>query len=48
VLACALESKAVVVVTGDNDLLSLSEFEGVQIVTPRQFIELLDRSDGAG
>jgi len=41
VLACALEAKVAVVVTGDNDLLSLGEFEGVRIVTPRQFIELL-------
>jgi putative PIN family toxin of toxin-antitoxin system len=41
VLACALEAKAAVVVTGDNDLLSLGEFEGVRVMTPRQFIKLL-------
>src|ERR1700682_5916148 len=32
VLACALEAKADVIVSGDNDLLTLGTFEGIQIV----------------
>jgi uncharacterized protein len=44
VLACALEAKANFIVTGDKDLLSLGEFEGVRIVTPRQFLELRGNS----
>jgi predicted nucleic acid-binding protein len=28
------------IVTGDRDLLDLSEYEGIRIVTPRQFIVL--------
>jgi predicted nucleic acid-binding protein len=30
------------VVTGDNDLLVLGVYEGVAIVSPRQFLEQLD------
>lgn len=40
-LACALEAKADYVVTGDKDLLVLKEFEGVKIVTPREFLKVL-------
>lgn len=41
VLECALSGKADVVVTGDRDLLVLSSFEKVSIITPRQFIKIL-------
>jgi putative PIN family toxin of toxin-antitoxin system len=37
----ALEGKARYVVTGDQDLLSLEEFETVRFVTPRRFLESL-------
>ena len=40
ILACALEARADYLVTGDVDLLELRVFEGVRIVTPRDF-ELL-------
>ena len=40
-LAAAVEGRARYVVTGDRDLLSLGEFEGVQVVTPRAFLDLL-------
>ncbi len=39
VLACAITARADLVVTGDNDLLVLKEFNGVPIVTPRVAIE---------
>ena len=41
VLACAVEAKANFVVSGDNDLLTLGAFEGIRIVSPREFLELL-------
>jgi putative PIN family toxin of toxin-antitoxin system len=44
VLACALEANADVIVSGDNDLLTLGTFEGIRIMNPRQFLELLDSS----
>ena len=43
VLATALAGKADVIVTGDDDLLVLKEFRGIRILSPRQFLELLDR-----
>jgi putative PIN family toxin of toxin-antitoxin system len=36
-----VEGRASFVVTGDPDLLSLSAHQGVRIVTPRAFLELL-------
>ena len=43
VLGTALAGKADVIVTGDNDLLALKTFRGIRILSPRQFLELLDR-----
>jgi uncharacterized protein len=43
VLATALAGKADVIVTGDDDLLVLKEFRGIRILSPRQFLEFLDR-----
>ena len=40
-LACAIEGKADYIVYGDEDLLTIKEYEGVEIVTPREFIRLL-------
>lgn len=40
VLAAALAGEAEAIVTGDDDLLVLGDFEGVRIVTPRGFLEL--------
>ena len=44
VLATALAGKADVIVTGDDDLLVLKKFRGIEILSPRQFLELLDRT----
>jgi uncharacterized protein len=38
-LACALEASADYVVSGDNHLLSLKHFHGVQIIDARSFVE---------
>ena len=43
VLSTALAGKADVIVTGDEDLLVLKKFRGIRILSPRQFLELLDR-----
>ena len=31
------------IVTGDKDLLVLKEFQGIKILSPRQFVEWMDR-----
>lgn len=41
VVACAVEGQAGYIVSGDQDLLVLGEYEGIEIITPRQFVELL-------
>ena len=41
ILATALAAKADAIVTGDNDLLVLKRYEGIPILSPRQFVELL-------
>ena len=43
VLATAIAAKAVAIVTGDQDLLVLGEHASIRILTPRQFLEVLDR-----
>ena len=40
VLATALAGEATAIVTGDDDLLTLGTFEGIEIFTPRRFLEL--------
>lgn len=41
VVACASEGKADYIVSGDQDLLVLGEYEGIRVVTPRQFVEMI-------
>lgn len=40
-IGAAMEGHAAFVVTGDDDLLTLEEHEGIRIVTPRAFLTLL-------
>lgn len=40
-LSCSYEAKADYLVTGDEDLLTLVEYEGTKILKPRDFVELL-------
>jgi putative PIN family toxin of toxin-antitoxin system len=41
ILACAIESKAHLIVTGDKDLLRLKSYEGVSIIRPTDFVHTL-------
>ena len=41
VLSAAVEGRAEVIVTGDDDLLALEQYEGIAIVTPRAFLEMI-------
>lgn len=41
VLACALAARANLIVSGDDDLLTLKSFEGIRIVTARDAVELV-------
>jgi len=40
-IAAAIEGRAGFVVAGDSDLLNLKEYDGIRIVTPRAFLDLL-------
>ena len=42
-LGCALEAKAYYVVSGDNHLLSLKHFHGIQIVDANAFVQEMER-----
>jgi putative PIN family toxin of toxin-antitoxin system len=42
IVACALDGNATVIVTGDDDLLSLGRYENIRIITPRAFVTMLD------
>ncbi len=42
-LAAAIEGRATFVVSGDQHLLALAEYEGVRMVTPRAFLRLVGR-----
>jgi predicted nucleic acid-binding protein len=45
VLECAVTGKADVIVTGDLDLLSLREYEGISIIQVAEFLDLIGASD---
>jgi putative PIN family toxin of toxin-antitoxin system len=45
--ACAVEGAADYIVSGDPDLLKIGTYQGIQIVTPRQFWEMLSALDEA-
>jgi predicted nucleic acid-binding protein len=40
-VACAEEGEAAHIVSGDRDLLSLSRRRGIEVLTPRQFLEII-------
>ena len=39
-IECAKDARALYIVSGDKDLLVLSEYEGIQIITAKTFCEL--------
>jgi putative PIN family toxin of toxin-antitoxin system len=46
IVACAVEGKVDYVVSGDQDVLALGQYQGIEVVTPRQFIEILASCSG--
>jgi hypothetical protein len=42
-VACAVEGEADYIVSGDQHLLKLGTFKGIKIITPAQFLEILER-----
>ncbi len=44
IIECAIEGKVDYIVTQDEHLLDLKEFEGIKIVTPEEMMKILDRS----
>jgi len=46
VLACAIEGRADLIVSSDHHLLNLSEYQGIPIVTAREFLERLAAEQG--
>lgn len=38
ILECAINAKAGIIVTGDKDLLVLKEYQGVHILSPREYV----------
>ena len=48
VLACALEAKADLLVSGDRHLLEIGTFEGVQVVPPADALETIKRVSRQG
>jgi predicted nucleic acid-binding protein len=41
-IAAAVEGDAAFVVTGDRQLLAVAEHDGVRLLTPRAFLDLLE------
>ena len=44
-IACAIAGRATFIVTGDPDLLTVRQHEGVRIVTPRSFLSSIASTD---
>lgn len=42
VLACALEGKADFIISGDHQLLDLENYQGIKIVNPARFLDLIE------
>ncbi|PTL35659.1 hypothetical protein CLG94_07790 [Candidatus Methylomirabilis limnetica] len=42
-LECAIEGDADYIVSGDQHLLELGEYQGIRILTPRAFLNILRR-----
>ncbi len=45
VLACALDGQADLIVSGDRHLLDLGEYQGIPILTAREFLERLTEQE---
>jgi len=47
VLATAVAARAEIILTGDDDLLALEEFQGIRILSPRKFVQWMDQISAA-
>ena len=45
VLACALAGEVDYIVSGDPHILTLREYHGIRVLSPRAFVELLDATN---
>lgn len=45
-ISCAVNCKALYIVSGDNDLLDIEEFEGIQIVKVDEFLRIVQDQGG--
>ena len=43
IIECAVEGKVNYIITQDNHLLKLKDFEGIRIVTPKEFLDILKK-----
>jgi len=43
-LEVAVESKSSIIVSGDKDLLDLKKYESIKIVSPKDFLDLFEKS----
>ena len=43
ILECAVKSEANLIVSGDKHLLNLKEYEGIKIMKPAQFLNILEK-----
>lgn len=48
VLSCALEGQADFIISGDQDLTALESHEGVRIVTPATFLQVIEEQAARG
>lgn len=44
-LSCAVDGKCLYIVSGDNDLLSIGSYEGIEILTVADFLNRLERPE---
>lgn len=44
-LECAFDCKAEYIVSGDDHLLKLKEFKGIKILTPAEFVKLMQKNE---
>jgi len=47
ILACAIDGGADLIVSGDGHLLALGEYQGIEILTVRKFLERLDQESAS-
>ncbi len=43
VIECAVEGNADYIITNDNHLLKLKEFQGIKILTPEEFLQIISK-----